>query len=290
MKEKLKHLSRFLLLFCCLTISSNKMSAQNPFDDLFKGFDFDAFLKDMEKAYDEDADSKTFGPASKMGAPNAKERTITTQIPDQKPQTIEESFLTPITQTIQEKGKSPKTVLSPESRNAFKEVMHEFITLLNSVTTKIEDSRIFSMPFKEQFLPYRDAIDKIAIAYGTMVSKKMYASIMPFKKTPDSKETSRSSQTKPPQTQALSNLRQSILKAIKELREIDKDLNAALADEEKEADEQVLKELSRRPRTHPIQNGSSKSIKKKRRGPKHTPTPKRAPIKPVIKPLPAEAL
>jgi uncharacterized protein YaaR (DUF327 family) len=268
MKKKMWHLYRVLVLFSCLFLSNNPAHSQgsNVFDDLFKGFDFDAFLKDMEKAYDEETERKAFGGAAKpattaaataattaaAAASAGTEKTIITQAPAKKPQTKEELFLTPITQTIQEKGKPTKTKLSPESLNAFKEVMHEFITLLDAVTTKVENSRIFSLPFKEQFYRYNDAIDKVAIAYGTMVSKKMYSTIMPFAQAPDLKAPqaagAKPAAPKAPQPKEVANLRKNILDATKELRELDKELSKLLVDEEKEADIQVLRELSKHKR------------------------------------------
>ncbi len=304
MNKKMKYLCRFLLAFGCLTISTKITATENMFDDLFKGFDFDAFLKDMEKAYDEDAEHKTFGPAApKTGAKalDSIDAPITSKTPVKTTKSIEELFLSPITQKIQEKGKPAKTTISRESRDAFKEVMHEFITLLNAVTTKIEDSRIFSMPFKEQFLQYNDAIDKIAITYGTLVNKKMYALIMPFKQEQEPigpQKTGYKAKTVIPQE--AENLRQNILDAIKELRKINKELTAALKDEETDFDEPILKALSKKPRTKitlthtPI----SKSAARNRRGShdkkQHTqPAKKKAKkdsVKKVNKTLPVEAL
>lgn len=253
MKKKMRHFYRFLLLFGCLTLGSKSLNSQNVFDDLFKGFDFDSFLKDMEKAYDDESERKTFGAPAKGAStttyPGISEKTVTTKAPATKPQSKEELFLTPITQTIQEKGRPTTTRLSRESLNAFKEIMHEFIILLDSVVTKIEGSRIFSMPFKEQFTRHRDAVDKIAITYGTMISKKMYATIMPYQVAPDQK-TGKPAGTlaKAPQPAQAANLRKNILDAIKELREIDKELSSLLEDEEKEVDEPILKELSKKKR------------------------------------------
>ncbi len=256
MKKKMRLLCRFLLVFGCL--SASQLSGQNAFDDLFKGFDFDAFLNDMEKAFEADADRKAFGLPPKTPVAAGPEKVVTTTTPTTgKPQTRDELFLSPITQTIQEKGKPAKTVLTPASRNAFKEVMHEFISLLSSVQNKVEGSAAFSLPFKEQFAQFHETIDKIAIAYGTMVSKKLYATIMPAKQTPETKTPATKSPglsrapVKPAQPQQAANLRQNILDAIKDLKKLDEELSTVVAQEEKEREheEAKLKELSRRPRT-----------------------------------------
>lgn len=284
MKKKIRNLYRFLLLFGCLSLGSKTLSSQNMFDDLFKGFDFDAFLKDMEKAYDDDAEHKTFGGAAKMPQASTpagiSEKTVITKAPIKKPQSKEELFLSPVTQTIQEKGRTSITKLTPESLNAFKEIMHEFIVLLDAVVTKIEGSRIFSLPFKEQFIRYRDAVDKIAISYGIMISKKMYATIMPYQATPNPKtgKPAMPAQKVPQPAQAM-NLRKNIVDAIAELRAIDKDLSSLLEDEEKETDEPILKELSKKKRKHVTFEQAPLSKSSRRKASRSEQTEKKQPQK-----------
>lgn len=280
MKKKMRHLYRFLLICGCLTIGVQSLGAQ--VDDLFKGFDFDAFLKDMEKAYDEEADQKAFGakPAPSAGV----ERTVTTQAPSKKPQTKEELFLTPITQTIQEKGKPAQTKLTPESLKAFKEIMHEFVTLLHEVELKVDGSSIFSLPFKEQFAQFHEAIDKTTVAYGTLISKKKYATIVPFNQPPEAKDKKTGAkpsygsdwgEPKAAQPKEGANIRKNIIDAIKELRALDKELTTAIATEEKEAKEEIeaLQELATKQRGNVTFEESPLTTKSKRKSVKGSAKP-----------------
>ncbi len=277
------HQSLIILVFLCTSIKTFS-AGQNPLDDLFKDFDFDSFLKEMEQSFDEGAEKKSLDSPTKdfksSPAPqqSATEKIITTNVPEKKPQTKEELFLTPITHTIQEKGGSSKTKLSLESLNAFKEIMHEFIILLSSVAKLVNDSRLFSLPFKEQFLRYNDAIDKIAISYGTLVSKKKYATIIPIEPPLSSKEKPQFEQPQKTTTGKEANkTRKNILNAIKELRSIDQDLTKKLAAKEQDTDEATLKKLSlSKNRTFKFDKIPSKKTQKKRQKNTHSskkPTP-----------------
>lgn len=262
-KKKNWYLYR-LLLIVALSTANNTLVGAGPLDDLFKGFDFDAFLKDMEDVFDKSADDKAFGAkAPTMAA--AGEKTVITTTTTGKKKTRDELFITPDIQTVQEKGKAAETLLTQESLNAFKEVMYEFITLIVSIQNIVDGSSAFSLPFKEQFAQFHEAIDKIAIAYGVMVSKKLYSTIMPYQKPPDPKAPAAKAPT-PKAAQPAANLRQRILDLIKELHTLEKDLKKLVTQEEKVADEQALAAFARRSHKTKLDiTPTAKKHKKRRR-------------------------
>jgi hypothetical protein len=268
MKNKFK-----CILGCLLVFSSTLAEQKNPFDDLFKDFNFDQFLSDMEKEIGKDQDTKKSTPPTKSDA-----TTPTTQdLSDQSfGKTKEELFLHPIMKQNSEKGKTAKATLTKKSRQAFKDVMEELVSLVNELETKAMGMRQFSTPFKEALSQYLDVFDKINVATQRILSKKLYSTIMPFEQSKkqekdEAKPPKKDSASKQPKDAAtLLSLRQDILKVIQDLKKLIAQIKYDPTTEETETGNlEQLQELQKLPH-HKIDFGKPlmKANKKRRH---HTP-------------------
>lgn len=217
-------------LFSC-TLSGNAL------DDFFKNFNLDNFLNKLEESYDEGAPKGTTAP------PPTPTKQETTSVTAHKKQTKEDLFLNPTTQETKDRNQTQEILLTKESLHAFKEVMHEFISLVNAITKKVDGSSSFSLPFKEEFARFHKTVDKIAVSYGLMVNKKLYSKIIPFKQKSDEKQTTKTQQ----QPQEWADLRKNILNAIKELKNLDQELTATIAKNQEEYFGKRVQEIAKTP-------------------------------------------
>ncbi len=246
MSKRRMRLIAFVTLMCASGLATLVTTVLTiaPQEDLFKGFDFDKFLEELEDALSQiEEEEKTKAPAgatpAPTGAPTEAGKTIaadgTTTI-ERKESTKKDPaslFLDPSTQTTT-KGKQKTVEPMPESINAYRIIMNEFVDALRSIEKKVISAGHFSPTFKEEFLTYASSIiDHIAVAHDQIESKKFYMRL--FLSPPESNKTLAADMKK---------LRQMILDASAKIKNLDKKLVISAAQEEEESSEDVLRKLA----------------------------------------------
>lgn len=267
MKNKLTY-----IFGCLMTFSLLHASEKNPFDDLFKNFDFDKFLSDMEKEIEKDEKESPAPTKSTATTSTTTTSTATTaqETTDQSfGKTKEELFLHPTMQPSKDKEKTAKTALTKKSRQAFNDVIRELVSLVNELESKAMGMHQFSTPFKESLSKYLDAFDKINVAGERILSKKLYSTMLPFEQTKaPAKDEKEQPKKEPPSkhpkdaAQSLA-LRQDILNTIQALKKLIAKIKYDPAKEESESDEERLRELQKRP--HDIIDFSDEPLMKSKK-------------------------
>lgn len=228
---------RFLRILCCIvsciTIPNIALNGQNIFDDLFKDFDFDAFMRDIETVNDDQADNKTFSPAAAPKTTSTSE-TTTPQQESPKKRSLEDLFLNPDTITIKTGGRQSTTKLTQDSINAFNNIISSFIKELYLLVSRVQELPHCSPSLKEFIQNNMEKVDTLGVTLGSLVSKKMYASLVPYvQPTEPGKKTSTPAKPKPG-----SALRTNILNALEKIRDLNKELASQAQQQEKIQQEQ----------------------------------------------------
>lgn len=250
MIKKIKIPINVLGIFGCLMLATlthnTSLLYGESMDELLQNLNLDTFLKEMEKSYAEETGKRAAENLPIQTAPEQeKEQKISITQKKHPPKTRDQLFLSPNTEIVEEAGKPKETLLTQESIDAFKSVMLEFMTQLSAVQNKIDGTSLFSLPFKEQFARYHESIDKIAISYGTMVSKKLYATIIPYTdQQEDRAPMNLKAQTQKTPIAGTSTLRKNILDAIKELKKLNAELETVMPNDEEDLGQKAIKKLA----------------------------------------------
>ncbi|KKQ49446.1 MAG: Vitellogenin-2 [candidate division TM6 bacterium GW2011_GWF2_38_10] len=222
---------RFMRILCyivsCITIPNIALNGQNIFDDLFKDFDFDAFMRDIETVNDDHADNKTFAPATSTKASSTPQPSITQQEP-QKKRSLEDLFLNPDTITIKTGGRQSTTKLTQDSINAFNSIISSLIKELYMLVSRVQELPHCSPSLKEFIQNSMEKVDTLGVTLGSLVSKKMYSTLVPYVQPAEpGKKTTMPSKAKPGTA-----LRINMLNALEKIRDLNKNLETQAQQQE----------------------------------------------------------
>jgi hypothetical protein len=243
-----------LCFFFALFIGANTLitptvtATANPFEDMFKDFDFNKFVNELEKELKniEAQENDSLSDVAEYAAPNnqaqpnpfaVNPKKSEAKSTSQEPQNIStdptELFLNPPVKKIKQDSREVSLPI-PQAFNACETLLAQLNQLIGDIDRKVTSQTTFSSEFFEYYQNnYGDMLDSIRVSLGIIMGKKAYRLVLltPQNATDVSKAKGLS---KPAAglDDKMKAIRQAVIAKIKDLKALNTAIDGALANEE----------------------------------------------------------